>query len=109
MEPLLFLTVNSHDGVLHHGEDSISPDIEADTDEHDRDDKEEALPTRGRVVGVPDDDQRLDKCANKKASRSVARLPADCGKPTGAVTQDLLVFGRGKFRHPVVLHNLSHA
>lgn len=53
----------------------VEPDVEADADQHDGEDQQRALPSRSCIVGVLDDDQRLNQRTAEETSRSIACLP----------------------------------
>ena len=66
--------MQNHDCILHARQPVVQPDVEDNTNEHDGEHEQRALPSRSGVVGVLDDDQGLDQSTADEASGSISGL-----------------------------------
>jgi len=99
--------VDDEQDVLQQRQGPGAPDVGDEQNEHHGEDQEGPLPpplqVGGAVVGVVDDDQRLDDGAGEKGSRRGAGLPRQSRHPSRHVAQPFLMSRWRKFRHPVIL------
>lgn len=88
----------------------VQPDVEDDTNKHDGENEQRALPSRSGIVGILDDDQGLDQRTADEASGSVSSLrsvrvdavvleripslPTQSRDPTRDIRQELLTAWR---------------
>lgn len=102
--------MQNHDCILHAWQPMVQPDVEDDTNKHDGENEQRALPSRSGIVGVLDDDQGLDQRTADEASGSVSSLrsvrvdavvleripslPTQSRDPTRDIRQELLTAWR---------------
>lgn len=95
--------VNGHKDTFGEGEALCGEDVEKSDADHSRPDEEGTLPAGGDVFGVVKNDHALNHDTHNVRVDGDDALPGDCRKPSGNVTEQLLVLWRGKLGNPMVL------